>query len=413
MTGNLELTQENYSAEVVELTKPFPVSGFDNLQGVSVLGFTALVPKTYKEGDKVLVFTAETQLSNEYCSENNLYRDSTLNKDTTKKSFMENNRRVRAIKMKGVVSSALVMPLSSIGFITNEYPKTGDRFNSVNGHLLATKYVIKTNESKGIPKPKQAKKSLIPEKMFPQHFDTPQFFRSVGSLPEQANFICTIKLHGSSGRFTHVPVERKLTLIEKVAKWFGAKINDREYVEISGSRKVNHTPNKEYTGFYDVDIWTETLHKLKMRIPKNWVIYGEIVGWQGDKPIQKNYTYNIPKGQNEFYVYRIAVVNEDGVTLDLSWDQVMEFCTYHGIKYVPELARFTDIKDVISFYKEHENCKFKDKGFDTLPCDGPCDEGFCVRVDGVKPNITKAKFPVFLGHETALLDTGVDDGENS
>lgn len=410
----LKLTEENYCAEIITLTQPFPVSGFDNLQGVSVLGFTALVPKYYKSGDIVVLFTAETQLSHEYCSQNNLYRDSTLNKDQTQKGYLELNRRVRAIKMKSVVSSALVMPITSLSFLGEVNLKPGDRFNFIGDHHLAQKYVIKTSEPTKTNKPKQAKKSVVEAKLFPEHFSTPQFFRSIDTLPEKADFILTAKLHGSSGRFTNTKISRKLSLIEKIAKWFGIKVNEYEYCEISGSRKVIHAPNKEYNGFYQHDIWTETLNKLRMRIPKNWILLGEIIGWSGDKPIQKNYSYGLPKGTNEFYVYRICVVNDDGVTVDLCWDQIKEFCKYHGIKHVPELARYNNLLDIESFYKKVENKKFVDLNLDSVPCpESPCDEGFCVRIDGLTPTILKAKFPIFLGHESSLLDTGVDDGENS
>ena len=66
-----------------------------------------------KVGDLVLVFTAETQLSDEYTKANNLYRDTTLNADPEKKGYIEANRRVRAIKFRGHRSDALVMPVET------------------------------------------------------------------------------------------------------------------------------------------------------------------------------------------------------------------------------------------------------------------------------------------------------------
>lgn len=41
------------------------------------------------------------------------------------------------------------------------------------------------------------------------------------------------------------------------------------------------------------------------------------------------------------------------------------------------------------------------------------DEGVCVRVDGLRPYILKAKSPKFLEHETALLDKGEEDLESA
>lgn len=52
---------------------------------------------------------------------------------------------------------------------------------------------------------------------------------------------------------------------------------------------------------------------------------------------------------------------------------------------------------------------------DALPL-GPnkklVDEGVCIRSDGLTPTILKAKSPIFLGHETALLDKGVENLED-
>jgi hypothetical protein len=39
------------------------------------------------------------------------------------------------------------------------------------------------------------------------------------------------------------------------------------------------------------------------------------------------------------------------------------------------------------------------------------DEGVVVRVEGIMPRVYKAKSPIFLGHETALLDKEVVDLE--
>lgn len=41
------------------------------------------------------------------------------------------------------------------------------------------------------------------------------------------------------------------------------------------------------------------------------------------------------------------------------------------------------------------------------------DEGICLRQEGLVPKILKAKSPIFLGHETKLLDEGVEDLESA
>lgn len=45
--------------------------------------------------------------------------------------------------------------------------------------------------------------------------------------------------------------------------------------------------------------------------------------------------------------------------------------------------------------------------------DSPCDEGVCIRIEGMIPQIYKCKSPMFLQYETKLLDTGEEDLESS
>jgi hypothetical protein len=65
-----------------------------------MLGLQALVSKDYKEGDLYVIFPAEVQLSHEFCSNNNLYRHSELNANPEAKGYIEDNRRVKAVKLR-------------------------------------------------------------------------------------------------------------------------------------------------------------------------------------------------------------------------------------------------------------------------------------------------------------------------
>ena len=113
----LEVTEKNYCATIVKIDRLFPLENCDNLLGFSIFGYTAIVSKDTKEGDIGIVFTAETQLSEDFCKENNLYRDATLNSDQTKKGYIEANRRVRAVKLRGNKSSALFLPIESLSYL--------------------------------------------------------------------------------------------------------------------------------------------------------------------------------------------------------------------------------------------------------------------------------------------------------
>jgi hypothetical protein len=49
------------------------------------------------------------------------------------------------------------------------------------------------------------------------------------------------------------------------------------------------------------------------------------------------YSYGCPEGVMDQYVYRIAVINPDGVLYDLPWRVVKAKCVNAGIKHVPEV----------------------------------------------------------------------------
>jgi hypothetical protein len=85
---------ENYAATVVALQSIIELEGCDNVVGTPIFGFQAIVGKDSKPGDLGIVFPAESQLSVEYCKENNLFRHADLNKDESQKGYIEDNRRV-------------------------------------------------------------------------------------------------------------------------------------------------------------------------------------------------------------------------------------------------------------------------------------------------------------------------------
>jgi hypothetical protein len=167
--------------------------------------------------------------------------------------------------------------------------------------------------------------------------------------------IVTQKLHGTSGRFGYVRVTNKPTWKDKVANYFG--YHKEEYDYIAGSRKVikDTKSDKEFEHFYADDIWNQALERIKTSIPKDTMIFAEIIGWIGDTPVQKGYTYNIPKGEYEIYVYRVAHINRDGIMTDYSWEQVKEFCDKNAIKYCPELF--------IGFHKDFDYNIYVDKKY--------------------------------------------------
>src|SRR4051812_25011503 len=100
----------NYCATVVEIKNIIPLVNCDNVVATTIFGFQAIVGKSTKIGDVGIVFPAKSQLSDEFCYNNNLYRHADKNKIESEKGYIKNNRRVRAIKFRGNNSSCLFMP---------------------------------------------------------------------------------------------------------------------------------------------------------------------------------------------------------------------------------------------------------------------------------------------------------------
>lgn len=407
---------ENYAATVVALETIVPLEGCDNVVGTPIFGFQAIVSKDSKPGDLGIVFPAESQLSVEFCKKNNLFRHADLNEDESQKGYIEDNRRVKAMKFRGHRSDCLFMPLTSLSYIDGleiENLRQGDTFDKIGDHDICNKYVIKRTRNEARLEKNKDKFIRVDKKFLPEHYDTDQYYRNKDAVPENRDVIVTQKLHGTSIRVGNTVVARKHNLRERLAKLAGVKVAETEHDYVYGSRKVIkdvNNPNQNH--FYGSDLWSEEGAKLQGSLPEGFVVYGELVGWSAvGTPLQKNYTYQVPDGTCDLYIYRIAFVGDDGFICDLSWDQVREFCKDRGLKTVPELWRGKHKDFVVEDYLDK---RFRDEGYiNAIPLDkeSPVDEGVCIRVDGIAPYILKAKGEQFYAHETKMLDEEALDME--
>ena len=300
-----------------------------------------------------------------------------------------------------------------LGINENDFNE-GDEFDELNGNEICKKYeVIKRHQ------PKAKMFVRVDTKFIPEHFTTDNYFKNSEHISPETEIIVTQKIHGTSIRIANTIVKRKKTIRDCIASFIGVKVQETEFDMVFGSRKViKDINNPHHNHFYEVakdgvDLWTREGKKLEGLVPENFILYGEIVGWTDtNAPIQQGYTYNLPVGSCSLYIYRVAFVNEKGLVIDLTWDQMKEFCFYRGLNVVPEIFRgkhkdfiATDFLDK-QLKKIYSNC---------LPLDSEetVDEGVCIRVDKLTPYILKAKSPKFFEHETKLLDKGEIDMESS
>lgn len=411
-----------YAATVVSLKSIINLEGCDNVVGTPIFGFQAIVSKDTQEGQLGIVFPAETQLSEEFAFRNNLHRHGNLNYDQGSSGYLEDNRRIRSMKFRGHRSDCLFLPLTTLSYIKgldiNDL-KEGDTFDTIGEHPICNKYVVKrkTREQR-VEKNKESFKR-IDKQFLPEHYDTDQWYKYHDVIADNATIIVTQKLHGTSIRIGNTVVRRKLNGRDRIAKRLGVKVLESEFDYVFGSRKsIKDINNPNQNHFYSTDIWTDEGRKLEGKIPQNYLVYGELIGYEpSGAPIQRNYTYRVPRQTCDLYIYRVAFVNGQGLVVDLSWDQVVEFCKDRDLRTVPELWRGR--KSELPLDSEGLPFQFIDQRFhesgypQAVPLDeeSPVDEGVCIRVDGLAPYILKVKGPQFYAHETKMIDEEAEDLE--
>ncbi|MCK5021216.1 MAG: hypothetical protein KAS32_29670, partial [Candidatus Peribacteraceae bacterium] len=179
--------------------------------------------------------------------------------------------------------------------------------------------------------------------------------------------------------------------------------------------------------FYGNEEFRENvIRSLREHMHKGEVLYYEIVGYTttgkaimpsvptkkiGDKATVKkygdvmHYKYGCVEGIADIYVYRITMVNEDGIAYDLAWDRVKDRCRTLGVKHVPEMAE-TVIYD-------GDLDKLTEKVSEMMEGDSTIDpshirEGVVVRADNGSGTIfMKAK-----SHTFGLLEGYIKEDEN-
>ena len=343
-----EPKNKNYAAAVVKLTQFVELAGMNNVKGVMIFGNHVIVGKDTSIGEVGLFFPLETQLSNEFLRNNNLYRDPTLNVDANKKGYFELNGRIRAVKFASKFKSeGFFIPLNSLHYIGHQYSvlQVGDEFDILDGHKICEKFIPKHLQNDRAPKRSKADKKLkrisrLVENQFKFHITTAQLRKEMHKLNPDDYITISDKWHGTSWIVGNVLTVRPLTLIEKIAKWLGANVETEQYDYVCSSRKVvkdQYLNTKAGPGFYGFDLWTEIKEAVKEVIPKGFTLYGEAVGYlPTGAAIQKGYHYGCKPNTYHLFVYRITFTNEDGKTFELSDAQIKEFCTERGLNVKKE-----------------------------------------------------------------------------
>lgn len=423
-----------YKAIVTELQSVRPHPNADRLKLATVWGNQIVVGLDAKDGDLGLYFLTDGQLSEEFCKENDLIRRKDENGKKVGGMF-DKNRRVRTQKFRGEVSDGFWCPMSYLSYIKN-LPnfQNAEELDSIGKHELCCKYVSKKTKQ-GTPNQKGKKSWESP--MFKQHFDTAQLGYKIDDIPDGSHIIITEKLHGTSQRFGYVQLERKRNIFQMLLGLQPKK----DWVYMNGTRRVTLNPDKLKSGFHSGEMRQDVVQPFYENLHKGETIYFEVVGYEPsgtpimgacankklkghvdkedvNKFIERygettTFSYGCEIGECDIYVYRITMTNEDGHSIDYSWEDVKRRCGELNVKHVPQydiIANYDSVE-----YREYllRHCDLLSNGASTIDSTH-IREGVAVRVEGgLYPQIFKHKSFEFKVLEGIIKDSGVLDLEEA
>lgn len=351
-------------AIVAKVTEVIGIPGADKIHIAKVLGENCIVSKEVGVGFVGLLFPADTQLSEEYCKQNNLFRRSENNIDNTKQGFFEENRRVRVQPFLKVKSTAYFTTVESISYCGGDYVAQiyalplGTSIDKVGDKEICCKYVSKATREAALKANRPKARKLVETPYFEKHVDSAQFKHNAALIPKGALLSFHAKVHGTSHRSGLTKVIKNLPkwkqFINKIAPIFPTE----EWKHIVGTRNVVLSDSGK-EGFHGSEQFRfDVMESLKPYMVEGMTIYGEIAGYANGKPIMAVhsgkaakdkaflkkygdnivYKYGCAEHEYRFHVYRITQLTHDGKNVDYSQKQLEQWCADRGILAPVEVA---------------------------------------------------------------------------
>ena len=357
-----------YKAVVAKVINVQKHPNADRLVTARTSGYTVILGKHVEEDTLGVMFSSGGRLSPDMLRNNNLYRHTEENNDPqAKPGFFEENGKVRAQQIRGIVSEGFWSPISCLEWTGQDLSKlkVGDQINVVNGHRICEKYfspatqreLNKANNKKGGFSSKIKLKELYPH--FKEHSNTEKLRNAIATIPNDRRSIAYIsyKIHGTSGRTGRLLEVKPLKWFHK---FFGVEPK-REFKYISGTRRVTMNPKQlAETGSYSGKQYRAKIHNKLSEIGlyKGETLYYEIVGFAEDgsfimgahniedKELKKVYGSKMvysygcdPKdmvitNRYKVFIYRITMTDEEGRSRDLPYGQLETRCKELGLKHV-------------------------------------------------------------------------------
>ena len=332
------------------------IPGADNIEQAIIGGWRCIIQKgQYAEGGLVVVATTDAVIPQE------------LSDALDVTNYLRKGQRVRTVKLRGVYSECLIIPLSFTpkGKNINVISRGKDMMEILG--IFKYEPPVKMIQLSGGRKVRyQDNPNFHVYYKFPNLKNVPNMFT------EDDVVEITRKIHGTNARYGIVK-KAKISLWDRLKKLFGN--NWVEYEFVVGSHNVEK--GSDSNGFYDTNVWYEIEKKYDIKnklwehvkemgidhIGNGITIYGEIYG----AGIQKGYDYGLTN--IKFVAFD---VKQNGEYLDIIDSRVL-ITTFLELPYV-EVLHFDnwsqEVQDKLVFNKFINGTKVPEEGIVIKHCSG-------------------------------------------
>jgi RNA ligase (TIGR02306 family) len=280
------MENQNSVCFIAKINEVKAIEGADNIELVIAGGWNAITKKgEFKVGDETIIATTDAVIPE------------TLSEEMGVTSYLRKGQRVRTVKLRGVYSECLIIPMTYLRGRTTMGDWDLKEGSDCMELLGITKYEPPVKQ---IQLASGRKIKWRDNQNFHIYYKFPNL-KNVDGMFTQEDFIqITRKIHGTNARYGIVK-KGKLSFWDKVKKFLRIADEWIDYEYIYGSH--NCEKGSDSQGFYSTDVWRTVAERdgikeklwgvakgMKLEeIGSGLVLYGEIYG----AGIQKNYEYGL------------------------------------------------------------------------------------------------------------------------
>ena len=304
-------------ATIRKITNIVPIENCDNIALAIVDGWTVIIKKSeFSIGDSCVFFEIDSFLPLEPRYE--------FLKKTTKFDGKE-GYRIKTMKMKGVLSQGLALPLTM-------FPEVSTNDDDVTNRLNIIKFDLEQFYGANTAGPRERKYGSFPT--FIPKTDQPriQNMTHMFLTHKDTTFEETLKLDGSS--MTCYKIPNKPTLLQRIISFFGKQLPTYKFGVCSRNVDLKPSDNKvqvfdnfgKKSVYAQSDFWATAIKMdIENKLPIGYAIQGELIG----PSIQANHE---KVSSLDYFVFDVYDINKKQY---LTPEARREFCKQNNIQHVP------------------------------------------------------------------------------